>query len=195
VAGCLQNEVPSVIEAWNTTILVIFNKYSDSMCVQAKILSKMYECMLQSDDPEELENTLYASTAGPDDPNFVLRVCKILSSPDATRLCQSDIYADVIQLLHMLLISHVFGRSKVDETATYYANVDAVLDTCFVILNKICYVQQARSSNTLCVDPSKRVECLVKDLVGTKKQEKSLQMGSCMMISWILSFFHTNAAI
>jgi len=179
VADCLQDEVPSVIEAWNMTILELFNKYSDSMCVQAKISSMMYKYMLQSDDSKELKNTLYASTAGTDDPNFVLSVFNVLSSPHAIRMCGSDIYADVIQLLHMLLTSCAFDRSKVDATATYYANVDAVLDTCFTILNKIYDVQHARTSNKLCVDPSKRVECLVKDssLVGTRNKKNAGRWG------------------
>jgi len=192
VAASLQKDESSVIDDWNTTILEQFNRYADSKCIQAKILSMMFRCILRTEDDEALINTICASPTVHDTPHFIHTICSILSAPDAIRLCQSAIYTDVMELVSKLLYTQEFARVRLDEIDTYYANTDTVLDACFAILNKIYYVQHLRSTNTLSLDPTAKKLRAVQTLVGAERQETKLQAATCSVMRAILSLLHID---
>ena len=187
VAICMKDEVPPLVKDWNVDgIIVVLKRYTDSKHVQARILSMMYTHICAAMKPRDLLfNSLIAgTTVGDVNVQLLLTFCNILSSPVAFKMCASDVYSNVLQLLLNLMRSVKWNKALSFFDDEFDECIAAVYNTCFTILYKIYEVQHTRS---LCT--GEQVLCRAGDLVGVRRQENCLQSESLYLLATILGTY------
>jgi len=183
----LQNVVPWLLAGtvhrmkvfrsyWDARVQEVLKKYTDSVDVQAKILSMMFEQMLSHCAVRDYAKRLYVSVEGSSKPDFVQTICNIMSSADAAKMCATDVYPNVMRLLDSLVVHGTFEFPVPNPNNVLDPCMRALTYTTFGILHKIHNVQHTRSLSMMGrADPSENVPRYSEDLVGARKRENSLQ--------------------
>ena len=194
VAHDLQNVVPWLLlgtvhpmtfirTGYDVIIQEVLQRYTDSAHVQARILSMMFVKMYTDRVIRDYAKRLYVSVEGASKPDFVQTICRVMSSADAARMCETDVYVNVMQLLKSILVHGTFAFPVPNPNDSLHPCVRALFDTCFSILQKIHNVQLTRSSSTTgSADPSENVPRRREDLVGARKREDLLQVRSLELL-------------
>jgi len=186
VAICMKDEVPPLVKDWNVDgIIVVLKRYTDSKHVQARILSMMYTHICAARTSRDLFNSLIAgTTVGDVNVQLLLTICNILSSPVAFKMCASDVYSNVLQVLLNLIRSVIWNKALSIVDDKFDECIAAVYNTCFSILYKIYEVQHTRSLRT-----GEQVLCRAGDLVGVRRKETCLQIESLDLLATILGTY------